>query len=157
MESLVAPIFNFLVMVGLLAYNLRKPLKEFVAQRHHLIKEEIHNVHDQLKLAQEKYDEFSSKLKAVDAELNGIREQARTDALASKQKVVDDARRTSSLIVSDARNAANNLFEGLRNQLYIDFSTRVLDRAENLLRERLTGDDRARIRHEFSRLVEQMQ
>jgi hypothetical protein len=33
----------------------------------------------------------------------------------------------------------------------------VLNRAETILRERLTGDDRARIRQEFSRQVESIQ
>jgi F0F1-type ATP synthase membrane subunit b/b' len=157
MESLATSSFNFLLLVGLLVFKLRKPVKDFVAQRHHLIRDEVQAVREQLKLAQEKYDEFSAKLKAIDAELASLREQAKQEVTSIKQRMTQEARRSSGLIVSDAKNAAEGLYADLKGQLYGELSARVLDRAETLLRERLTGDDRARIRKEFSLQVEKIQ
>jgi F0F1-type ATP synthase membrane subunit b/b' len=136
---------------------LKAPTKNFVAQRHISIRDELQSVREQLRLAQEKYDEFSSKLKAIDAEIGSMREQSKQEANAIKQRLTAEARRGSSLVISDARNAASGLFNDLKGQLYGELSTRVLTRAETILKERLTGDDRARIRQEFSRQVESIQ
>jgi F0F1-type ATP synthase membrane subunit b/b' len=157
MNSLVASSFNFVLLVGFLSYKLKKPTRDFVSNRHKSIREEIQSVREQLRQSQEKYDEFSAKLKAIDAELANLREQSKIEASAIKQRLLGDARRTSSMIVSDARNAADSLYVDLKTQLYSELSSRVLEKAEILLRERLTGDDRARIRQEFSLQVEKIQ
>ena len=54
----------------------------------------------------------------------------------------------------DAKAASETLFTDLKNQLRAELSTQVLARAETILTERLTGDDKARIRREFSKQVE---
>jgi hypothetical protein len=59
--------------------------------------------------------------------------------------------------VTDAKTSANALYSDLRGQLYADLSAEVLERAEGILRERLTGDDRVRIRKEFSNQLERTQ
>ena len=47
--------------------------------------------------------------------------------------------------------------EELKGELYSDLCLKVLGQAEALLRDRLTGDDRVRIRQEFSRQMETIQ
>jgi F0F1-type ATP synthase membrane subunit b/b' len=154
MESLTAPIINFLILVVFLGVKLRKPLQNFVEQRHHTIRNDVNTVREQLRFAQEKYEEFSSKLKAVQSEVSSMRDQTRQEVADIKQRLMNEARRSSSLIISDSKNSADGLFAQLKNHLYSDLSGKILDRAEELLRERLTGDDRARIRQEFSQQVE---
>lgn len=157
METLVAPIVNFSILVGILVFKLRAPIRAFVTQRHHSIREEIQTVRHQFQQAQEKYDEFSAKLKAIGAEISVLREQSKQDTSAMKQRIISEGRRISGTIVSDANNSANGLFAELKGQLYFELSSRVLDRAEVILKSRLTGDDRARIRQEFSSQVESIQ
>lgn len=157
MESLLAPAINFFLLVGFLAYKLKQPLRNFVKQRHDNLKNEILSVADQLKQAQEKYNEFSVKLKSVSAEVATLREQARQDSATMKQKILADARRTATNVVSDSKNIAEGLYQQLQGQLYTELSLQVLNRAETILRERLTGADHARIREEFSRQVERVQ
>jgi F0F1-type ATP synthase membrane subunit b/b' len=157
MSSLFAPFINFGMLVGFLTFKLRQPVKDFVANRHDGIRDEILSVQDQLRIAQEKFDEFSAKLKAIDVELAALKEQAKQDALAIQQKLVADGQKMASLIVSDARAAAGHLYQELRGQLYSDLSSHVLERAEKLLQDRLTGADRVRIRQEFSHQMESIQ
>ena len=154
MESLLISSFNLLILIGFLVYKLRAPTKDYVAQRHLSIRDEIRAVHQQLKEAQEKYDEFSAKLKAIDAEVSALREQTKQETLALKQRMASDARRMASIVVSDAKRSADALFFELKGQLYSELSHRVLDRAEVLIKDRLTGDDRNRICREFSQQVE---
>jgi F-type H+-transporting ATPase subunit b len=157
METLIAPAFNFIALVAILAYYLRAPMRGFVRTRHDTLREELERVGGQLKTARTRYDEFLAKIASMNSEIASLREQARQDAEAMKKRVLADGQRMSQLIVADARTAAEAMFTDFRAQLRTEMGEKVLDRAEAILRARLTGDDRVRIAREFSRQVEQIQ
>lgn len=157
METLIAPLINLLILVGALVYYLRKPLKTFAETRHHAIREDLESVRNLLRGAQEKHEEFSAKLRAVDAEVSGIKTQMIQDAQAMKSRIVAEAQRLSGNVIEDAKHASAVLYTEFKSSLYSELGHRVLDRAEAILKERLTGDDRARIRKEFSSQVETAQ
>ena len=154
MATLVAPFINLAILVGILAYYLRQPLKEFVTNRHVSVLGDLKRVQDQLHKAQEQYEEFSAKLKAIDAEVQALHKQAKQDAENAKVRIVHDAKRLSDGIMIEAKSAAQGLVEDLRKELFTDLGNRVLEQAETILKNRLTGEDRARIRREFSAQVE---
>lgn len=154
MHGLIAPSINLLILVGLLAYFLREPLKAFVRQRHDSVREGVERAHEELRLAQERYTEFTAKLSSLGLEAESLRDQIRADSHAARDRVLEQAKLLSTHIVGDARETSQGLVNELRTQLYIEFGARVVDRAEGLLKDRLTGDDRARIREEFSRQLE---
>ena len=157
METLVAPSFNLLILLAFMAYKLNKPVKEFVSLRHKTIREEIQSVRHEIQQAREKYDEFSSKLKAIDAEVATMRGQTQQEVAGLKQRIQSESRRLSLNIISDAKASAEGLYLELKGQLYSELSAQVLDRAELLLRDKLTGDDRMIIRSDFSRQLEAIQ
>ncbi len=157
MKELILPFINFTMLVGLLVWKLKAPIRSFVVQRHVSLRDELKRVREMLVGAQAKYDEFTGKLKAMDAEIVSLREQAKQDAAASKTRVVAEAQRLSATIATDARASAQGLYTQVKNELFLEVGMKTIDRAENILRERLTGDDRARIRQEFSNQVETVQ
>lgn len=157
METLVAPFINFAILVGFLAFKLRAPLGEFVRTRHVTIKTELEEVAELLRQAQERFNEYSAKLKAIDAELAAVRDQGKRDAQQTKVRIVQEAERLAKTVVSDAKVGAENFASDLRSSLFTQFGLKIVDRAEVTLRERLTGDDRTRIRQEFSKEVEAIQ
>jgi len=156
MESLFAPCFNLVLLVGILVVKLRAPLRDFVSQRHESIASEIQAVREQLRKAQAQFVEFSDKLKAVDSEIAAMREQVRQDSAAMKDKVVSEASRMAGVVEADAKRSASGLYSELKGQLYSELCIRVLDRAESLLKDRVTGDDRVRIQREFSQQLESL-
>lgn len=157
MSELIFPAINLAILITIMVIYLREPIRAFVRGRHETLREELRSVRDLLAGAKTKYEEFSSKLKAMEAEITSMREQAKTDAAATKSKILAEAQSLSATIVSDARRSAQGMYGQLKNELFVEVGHKVLDRAEQMLRERLTGDDRARIRHEFSAQVESVQ
>jgi F0F1-type ATP synthase membrane subunit b/b' len=153
-HELISPTFNLAVLIGVLAYYLRQPLRDYVSTRHSTVRDELVKAGELLKSARERHGEFSAKLSAVDAEIEALRKQLGQDAQATRQRIVADAGRLASLVVADARTAAEGLYADLRSELYEELGIRTVERAANILRERLTGDDRARIREEFSSQVD---
>ncbi len=157
MEHLIAPAVNFFIFVALLAFLLPPKVRAFVLSRHNFIRDEVVRVQGQLHSSKTRFDEFSAKLKAVEAEVAAIRDQSAQEAEATRARIVNDAKKLAVQIVSDARLSADSLFGDLRAQMRAEMVSRVIARAEVILRQRLTGDDRIRIRREFSRQVEGIQ
>ncbi|MBL7715930.1 MAG: ATP synthase F0 subunit B [Bdellovibrionales bacterium] len=149
-STLFWPAVNLSILVGTIFYTTREQRKSFVKDRHFKLRDEVENVSRQLKEAQVKYNEFSAKMKAIEAEVEAIRDQAQGDAEFMKAKVLSEAKRLATAIVSDAKTSTDGLFQDLRSDLRTDMANWVIDRAEGILRDRLTADDRAKIRSEFS-------
>jgi F-type H+-transporting ATPase subunit b len=154
--TLIPPAINFVILVGFLAYKGRKPVLDFVSTRHAFIRDELVRVSSQLKGAQEKYEEFSSKLKAIDAEARALKEQVKQDSEAARNRILSEANRFSTTLISDAQTSAQALYTEVRNQLRYDLGLRVLAQAEQNIKARLTDADQTRIRHDFSKQVELM-
>jgi F-type H+-transporting ATPase subunit b len=152
-HSLIPPTINVLILVGFLAYKLRGPLKKFVADRHSFLRDELERVGIQLRQARERFEEFSARLSSMEGEVTELRKQAKKDAQEMRTRLLADAKKNSESIVSDAHAASASMYTDLRNQLRTEYGLKVIDRAEELLRQRLTSDDQARIRKEFSRQV----
>jgi F0F1-type ATP synthase membrane subunit b/b' len=154
MSTLLWPAINLGVLLSIIGYFLREPLKQFASERHRTMREELASVREQLARAQKQYGEFTARLGALDTEIAAIRDQMKQEAASSKARIVEEAKKSAARIQSDSNTAAKALFGDLKQELYTELSSKVLEKAEGLLRERLTGDDRARIRQEFSRQVE---
>lgn len=156
METLVASSINLFILLIFMVFKLRAPLRTFVSQRHSSISQEIHLVHEQLLKAQGQYDEFSGKHKSVGAEVEVLRQQMKQDSASVKQRILSEAKRLALVLGADAKDSAEGLYAELKGQLYFELSSRIMDKVENLLREKLSGDDRIRIRHDFTSQVEKV-
>lgn len=154
MDSLFLPALNLGILLVFLFVKLKKPVIDHVFKRHEMIRDEVRRVREMLSSAQAKHEEFSGKLKAIDTEVMALRDQARQDAASMKVRILTEAQRNSARVVSDARAASEGMVGDLRRQLAFEVGTAVVDRAQAVVKTRLTGDDRARIRKEFSTEVE---
>ncbi|HLE00113.1 MAG TPA: ATP synthase F0 subunit B [Bdellovibrionota bacterium] len=153
MSGLILPFINLGVLIGILVYYTRKPLKSFVQSRHHTILSELKEAQDQLHRAQEQYEEFSAKLKAIGAEISAFRDQTRQEATQARARISADAKRVSAAVVTEARATAEGLVTELRGQLHAELMAGVISRAEKLIVARLTREDRVRIHQEFSKEI----
>ena len=150
-------VINFFILIALMVRYLRRPVIEFVQNRHTSILDELKKTKEELGRAQENYDKFSSKLMSLDSEVSSLRNYTAQDIEGTKKRIMDEARRSSYQIITDARAGVDGLFADLKANMYMELVSRVLSRTEELLRDRLTGDDKLRIREEFSKQVEIVQ
>jgi F0F1-type ATP synthase membrane subunit b/b' len=157
METLIFPFINLTALLVLLAIYLRKPLADYVVTRHQTVSDELVTARDALVTAKKQIEDFNSRLKGMDTELASLRAQAREDGEKSKSTILSSATKLSSTILADAKVSANSLQSEFRVSLRRELASLALARAEVRLRDRLTGEDQARIRQEFSTLVEKTQ
>lgn len=149
MLSLVLPAINLGILIVILVWKLREPLRHFVKNRHTQLLDELKNAKTRLHEAQEKYEEFTAKLKAVDAEVSAIWDQSRQEAEAAKNRIINEARRLGAMISADAKTTSQSLIEETKFQMRSDLGMAVLIKTEKLLKEKMTSQDKAQITQEF--------
>jgi len=157
MNTLIAPFINVVALVAVLAYFLRKPLADFVVSRHHQIKEELRDAQGALAVAKAGSEQLALRLATLEAEVLSLKSAAQQEALKSKNAILAGATELARGIVTDASAASAAFRREFREELQRELAGLAVARAEVRLKERLTGEDRARIRSEFSSLVEKAQ
>ena len=157
MSTLIMPFINLAILLTFLGWKLKGPAREFVSGRHATLRDELASVREKLADAKSKLEEAGARLKAVEAEKAQLREEIRNQAKQTRTRIVAEAQRLAQQIVTDAHASAHSLAADFKAQLIDEMGQKILDRAEAMLRERVTRDDRVRIRQEFSRQVESSQ
>lgn len=153
MEKLILSTINLSIFLAILFYYTKKPLKEFVKNRHETIRNLVQQARQEIAAAKADFDEYSAKLKAVDSQVTALKKEVRLEAEDVSRQIVSSAKERSSLIVGDSRASVQAQVEDLRNEIKREFAVKVFERAEEAVQQRLTGADRDRIRREFSSRV----
>ncbi|MBN20871.1 MAG: hypothetical protein CL678_06230 [Bdellovibrionaceae bacterium] len=152
-ETLVAPAINLALLSGLLFWKLKIPVKNGVKARYETIRRDLFDVKNELDNAKKKYEEYSGKLNAIDAELLHLKAQSKESAQAASQSLIQEANRQSESVVSHSKNLSDSLVDELKQSLRDQFVKQVIKSSEEKLIKNLTGDDRQRIRKNFTSLV----
>ena len=157
MEALISPAINVGMLIGILVYYLRSPLKEFVKSRHVLVANELKQVRQQAAEAHKQYEEFGAKLKTVSEEVAALKKRVNEEAAGIRGRMIVHSKQISGTIIADARSAAQAAVVEMKNQMCTEMGHKVVDQAEKMISSRLTHDDRSWLRKEFSEQLEHIQ
>lgn len=153
MLDLIPPTINLLILLGVIFFLVRKPFMEFVRTRHSTLRDDLAKTQRLLSEAQTKYLEYSHRLQSLDAEISRLIQDARQEAEASKVRIVTEAKKMADMIIVDAKKSSEAMLDEFKTQVRSDLANQVMARAETVLKNKLTGDDRERIRKDFSKQV----
>lgn len=143
--GLIARIFNFAVLAGLLVYFLRSPLGQHLASRKQQIASELVTARDTAERARQSLAEVDRRLKELPAELEALKTagaeevaaegvRIRQQADAERQRLVDQTRRDIEIQVRLAKQALADHTADLAVQL-----------AKDRLAASITPDDQNRL------------
>lgn len=149
MHELIAPTINFSLLVIVLTYFLRKPVKEMVATRHSNLKKLVEEARQQKAEAERRYKEFNDKLAAFEGEARQILDRSRQDGEALKNKIVKDAYTTAERIVKEAESTVQANIQDYKDQIRRETIDKAVEMAERMIRERMSSDDQRRIVTEY--------
>jgi F0F1-type ATP synthase membrane subunit b/b' len=150
MQHLIYSTINLGLILGIIGYLLRKPLGEFMSSRHHSTVKDIADVRDLARRAEEKFQDYSAKLKAIDVEVQSILNQAQRETAEIKKKIVENAEKISKTLIKDAGSSLDAMLVEVKAQIRREFAETLVARLEKQLSSSLTGEDRSRIQKEFS-------
>jgi len=147
-------LLNLLLLVLVLVYFARSPLRTFFAERRQTISEGIREARQELAAAEQGLAECRARADALDAELDAIRRTVRQQAEGERDRLLAEARQTAERIRRDAGTAAEQEVRRARQSLreeVVDLSVKI---AGDLLHAQVDEGDRSRLVDDFVQRVE---
>jgi F-type H+-transporting ATPase subunit b len=151
---LVWEIVNLALLLGILVYFGRTPVREYFAQRRTAIREGLEGSARLLREAESRMDAWQARLERVEAETSEIAATARRQAELERERILADARAGAERIRRDATAAVEQEVRRARAKLREEASDLAVELAERMLREQVTERDRKRLVEEFVERVE---
>lgn len=143
------PFINFVLLVGVLLFFLRKPIKKSFESRANTIKDGIAEAKVYYDDAFRRYEEIECKLKNSDVEGKRLLETLRGSAEQEKRKMVADAEDFAKRLQSDTQNMIQQEMIKAQNLLRAEVVNLAAKAAEENLKKTLTSEDQKRISAEF--------
>jgi F-type H+-transporting ATPase subunit b len=154
MRDIVHPAVNLALLLAVIIYFARKPIKAFFGDRRTQIQDELRRAAELKAEAETRYADWQRRLTDLDAELDTIRATARERADTERERIVADAEAAAERIRRDAHAAVEQELRRARERLREEASELAIEIAAERLEQQLTDDDRSRLLDEFVQRVE---
>lgn len=139
--GLVWIIINFAVLMWILNRILFQPLIKRTQVKHDTVKTELDQATAARTEAESVLAEYRSKLESLDGEIDSLMTAAKERAEQDRKRIIAAAEREAEQIKATAVAAAEREAAARRRQLEGEIIDRAVDKAESLLRERITPAD----------------
>lgn len=146
-------VLNFSIVVALLVYFLRKPLKKGLSGRREDIEKELQEAQKAREEAEAKFAEYDRKLSQASQEIDEISAAIRREGELEKQKIIENARATAAKIEQDAEKSAQLEIARARQELQKEAARLAVQLAEELLEKNFTREDDKRLIDEYMQKV----
>ncbi len=157
-EPMSGPFAFMLINFGILLVLLGKyggpAARKMAETRSDTIKSALDEAAKLRQAASDKLDEYSTKLKAAEAEMATMLTNMRTDAETEKQRILAAAEAQAEAVKRDADIRIAAEIERARTELAREVAVAATAAAERLLREKTTGADHAAMVDTFIKDVE---
>jgi len=137
--------FNLLLLVSVIVYFGRKHLPDLMAVRRAGVRDEIEAAVRLLADAEARLGEWQGKVDSLEQEVERLRQESRNFASAEGERIIEQAQRIAERIRAEGKAAALRELEHARAELRAEAAHHALGIARQLLSEKMTDEDRARL------------
>jgi F-type H+-transporting ATPase subunit b len=145
---------NLILILGVIAYFARNPIRAFMADRRQTIEQGIEAAQRELAAAESRLAECNQRLAALDREVEEIRGAVRAQAESERDRLLADARSAAERIRRDARLAVEQEGRRAREELRAESADLAVRLAAEMLQRQVGDADRARLVDEFVESIE---
>jgi F-type H+-transporting ATPase subunit b len=146
-------ILNFSIVVAILVYFLRKPIKKGLAGRSEEIEKALAEAKKVKEEAEAKFAEYDRKLDQATEEIAEISDAIRREGELEKQKIIENAKQMAIIIEKNAEKAADMEIAKARRELQKEASKLAVEMAKKMLEQNFTKDDDTRLIDEYMQKV----
>lgn len=136
---------NMLLFLGVLVYLLRGPVTSALSARHASIRKEAEEARARREKADQLAADIEARLQQIEADVRSIHERALVDGERQKRELIAAAEAEAQKILAQARNEVDNRLKHARHELTEFAGQLASNRAEEILREKTTDQDRHKI------------
>ncbi|MCK4910888.1 MAG: F0F1 ATP synthase subunit B [Thermodesulfovibrionales bacterium] len=118
LKGFLIQVLNFSILVGVLVWFARKPIREFFAGRTEAINKGIAEAREAREAAERALEEVQKKLDSSDAEIEKMIKAARESGQREREHLINEGQRMSQRIIKQAKSGIefelNQATEGLK-------------------------------------------
>lgn len=130
-------ILDFLVLIGLLVWFAKKPMKAWLEERAKQIQKEIDEARRMREAAEAKLREYEQKLSALEAEQKKILDAFVEAGEREKQRIVSEAESAANKMLADAERRIEQEAKRLQEALEHEAVDLAVGMSETVIRKRL--------------------
>ena len=145
---------NFLILVTILWYFGRGPLKEHLVARRAALAEAIAGAERRRLEAEDRHREYEEKLARIEQEIASLLQTLREEGEREKERVLLKAREEAERIKHDAEFTAKQELRKAQAALREEAAALTVELAEKIIRQTITGEDQERILRDYLARVE---
>lgn len=146
---------NLIILLGVLVYFLKTPIKNFLVERRGTIGHEIDVAQKTIGEAKSKYEEFARKLQAIETEINSLKDTLRKQGESERSELLKQAESASEIIRREARETIALQTERAKREIQSEVVNLALGNAETIIRRSLGDSDKERFVEEFTKNIEE--
>jgi F0F1-type ATP synthase membrane subunit b/b'/subtilisin-like proprotein convertase family protein len=142
-------IVNFSLLVFILVYFGRKPVKSFLVERRRLVEEDLVEAQRLKEEAERKYEEYSGRLEKLDQELEALRKEMIKAGEEERDRIVAEAEAKAARIRRDTQFLIDQQMKQLRVDLTREAVDAAVQAAEKALKDKVTSHDQERLANDY--------
>jgi F-type H+-transporting ATPase subunit b len=145
MPGWVLKLANMALFVGVLVYFVGGPVKKGFAERSAAIRRAADEARERREKADRMAGDIQARLTAIEAEVRAIHERAQAEGERQKRELLTAAEAESQKILTAARTEVDNRLKHARAELTEYAGQLASERAEQILREKITDQDQTKL------------
>jgi F-type H+-transporting ATPase subunit b len=144
---------NMILFIGVLAYLVKGPAKAAFAARTEQIRRDAQEARERRAKADQLAADIQARLTQIETEVRAIHERAQVEGERQKRELIAAAEAEAAKILTNARNEVDNRLKYARHELTEYAGQLAAERAEAILREKITPADQQKLFSESVREV----
>jgi F-type H+-transporting ATPase subunit b len=149
----ILKIANMILFIGVLVYLAGGPVKKAFGERTQAIRQASVEAKERREKADRMAGDIQARLAAIEAEVHAIHERAAIEGERQKRELMAAAEAESQKMLTSARNEVDNRLKHARKELTEFAGQLATQRAEEILREKITEQDQRNLFQESLREV----
>lgn len=148
-SDFIQRIINFAILVGVLFFILRKPVKNAFVTRSQEIQEKLAELERQKEEAEKIHAEYKGKLALLEQERAKIIESYLAEGEAVKAQIIKEAGKTAEKMQGQAKVAIQQEFDKAKAQIQAEIVNEAVIAAEKLIKKEINDEDQDRLVDEY--------
>jgi F-type H+-transporting ATPase subunit b len=140
---------NLTILLLVLVYYLKQPVKNFLIERRGIIGNEIDDAQKTIAEAKKIHAEYEEKLKHLDAEIKSLKESIKEQGEVERKEILRQAAIASEKIRAEARESIELESARARRAIQSQAITLAIDIAEDLIKQNLSSSDKDKMIEKF--------
>jgi F-type H+-transporting ATPase subunit b len=141
----ILKLLNMIVFLAILGYFLKGPVTQALANRHEQIVRDTVEAKERREKADRMAADIQTRLAQMEQEVRAIHERAEAEGQRQRQELIAAAEAEAAKILQSARNEVENRLKSARHELTEYAGQLASERAEAILKEKITEADQKKL------------